>query len=64
MSQLTGLKDEVYKTNPHIKEGLRENVHREILEVPQEEILQVNSNLFKRYTERVHAQGQYFQHLL
>jgi hypothetical protein len=34
------------------------------LEVPQEELLQVNSNLFEWYRECVRIQGQYFQHLL
>jgi hypothetical protein len=58
------MKDKIYRTNPHPEEELKENIRREILEVPQEELLRVNFNLFKRYRERVHAQGHYFQHLV
>jgi hypothetical protein len=31
------MKDEVYSTNPHTKEELKENMWREILEFTQEE---------------------------
>jgi hypothetical protein len=41
------IKDKVYKTNPYTEEELKENTQREILVVLQEQLLQVNSNLFK-----------------
>jgi hypothetical protein len=43
------LKDKVCRTNPQTEEELNEKIRREILEVPQEELLRMNFNLFKRY---------------
>jgi hypothetical protein len=39
--------DKVYRTNPHTEEELKENIRRDILEVPQEELLWMNFNLLK-----------------
>jgi hypothetical protein len=50
--------------NPHTEEELKENIQREILEFPQEELLWVNLNLLKQYRECVLVQGLHFQHLL
>jgi hypothetical protein len=44
------LKDEVYKTNPHTLEELR-NICHEITAVSREELQGVNINVFHRYTE-------------
>jgi hypothetical protein len=41
------MKDKLYRTNLHTEEKLKLDKQREILEVPQEELLQVNSNLFE-----------------
>jgi hypothetical protein len=57
------LKDKVYRTNPHTEEVFKENIRRDILDVPQEE-LRVNFNLLKRYKECMRVQGHHFQHLL
>jgi hypothetical protein len=37
------------KRNPHSEEELNENILQEMLKVPQEELLHMNSNLFKWY---------------
>jgi hypothetical protein len=37
VSQSTGLKDKVYRTNPYTEKELKENTRREILELPHEE---------------------------
>jgi hypothetical protein len=59
VSQLTGLKGKVYRTNSYTEEEMKENIRREILKVPQKELLRMNSNLFKRYKESVRIQGQH-----
>jgi hypothetical protein len=47
MGQFDG--QSLHNNNPplHMEEELKENIPREILEVPQEELLCVNFNLFK-----------------
>jgi hypothetical protein len=46
--------------NPHTEEEINERHTKRNLEVPQEELLRVNSNLFKWYKECVHVEGQHF----
>jgi hypothetical protein len=53
------LKNKVYRTDSHTEEELKENIHEEILEVTQEELLWVNINLFKWYRECVHVHGPF-----
>jgi hypothetical protein len=48
---------------PHTEEELKENIRREILEVPQKEILRVNLYPFKWYIVCLLVQGHHFQHL-
>jgi hypothetical protein len=48
---------------PHTEEELKENIRKEILEIPQEELLRVNFSLFKRYRECAREQRHNFQHL-
>jgi hypothetical protein len=57
------LKDKVCKTNPYTIEELKETIQKEI-KVPHKELLQTNSNLFKRYIKCVYVHGQHFQHIL
>jgi hypothetical protein len=57
MCQLTGLKDKAYRTNPHARTELKENMWREMLAVPQEEVLWENSNLFYIENFRVGTRG-------
>jgi hypothetical protein len=45
------LKDKVHKTNPYTLEELRHNIHCEISTISGEELLRVNNNVFRRYTE-------------
>jgi hypothetical protein len=56
------LKEKVYRMNPHTEEQLKENIQKEILEVPQIELLSLSSDFFKRYRECLHVHGQHFQH--
>jgi hypothetical protein len=35
--------------NPHTEEELKENIPKDVLEVPREELFRVNFNLFKRH---------------
>jgi hypothetical protein len=63
MTQLRGLKNKVYTTNPIPKKS-ETKIYEGILEIPQEELLRVNSNPHKQYRECVHIQGQHFQNLL
>jgi hypothetical protein len=46
------------------EEEFKENVRREILYVPQKQLLLVNFNIFKEYKEFVRVHGHHFQHLL
>jgi hypothetical protein len=57
------LKDKVYSNNPTTEE-LKENIHREISNIPEEDRQKVNQNLFRRCEECLRVEGQYFQHLL
>jgi hypothetical protein len=56
------LKDKVYKSNPRAEE-LKENIHREIVNIPAEELQRTNQKPFRRCKECLHIEGQYFQHL-
>jgi hypothetical protein len=47
---------------PHMEEELQENIQREILGVPQEE-LRVNFNPLKQYRVCVREKGHHFQHV-
>jgi hypothetical protein len=40
------LKDKVYNSNPQTEEELKENIHREIADIPAEQFQMVNQNLF------------------
>jgi hypothetical protein len=43
VTQLAGLMDKVYTTNPHTEKELNENIHtKRNMEVPREELLRVN----------------------
>jgi hypothetical protein len=58
------LNDEVYRVNLHTEGELKKNIQRRILEVPEEELLRVNSDLFKRHTECIRVKGLRLQLLL
>jgi hypothetical protein len=60
---LACLKDKVYSSNPRTEE-LKENVRREIANIPAEQLQRINQNLFRRGEECVHVEGQHFQHIL
>jgi hypothetical protein len=57
------LRDKIYNSNP-CTEGLKEHIGREIGINPAEQLQGVNQNLFHRCEERLHVEGQHFQHLL
>jgi hypothetical protein len=50
------LKDKVYNSNPRTEE-LKENIHREIANIPAEQFPKVNQNLFHRCEECLHVKG-------
>jgi hypothetical protein len=58
------LKDKIYNSNPRTAEELKENIHREITNIPEEQLQRVTQNLFRRCEECLRAEGQHFQHLL
>jgi hypothetical protein len=45
-------------------EGLKQNIHREISNIPAENLQKVNQNLFCWFEEYLRVEGQHFQHLL
>jgi hypothetical protein len=57
------LKDNVCNSNPQ-KEELEENSHREIENIPAEQLQRVNHNLFRQCEGCLRVEGQHFQHLL
>jgi hypothetical protein len=57
------LKDNVYSSNPQM-EGLKENIRREMSNIPAENLEKVNRNLFRQCVECLRVEGQHFQHLL
>jgi hypothetical protein len=44
-------------------EELKENIHREIANIPAEQLQRVNQNLLRRCQEYLHVEGEPFQHL-
>jgi hypothetical protein len=57
------LKNKLYNSNPRMEE-LKENIHREIVNIPTEQVQRVNQNLFCWCKECLRVEGQHFQHLL
>jgi uncharacterized membrane protein len=55
------LKNKVYNSNPQTEE-LKENIHREIANIPAEQFQRVNQNVFHWCKEYLHVEGQHFQH--
>jgi hypothetical protein len=55
------LKDKVYNSNPRTEE-LKENIHKEIANIPAEHLEKVNQNAFRRCEECLRVEGQHFQH--
>jgi hypothetical protein len=53
------LKNKVYSSNPR-KEELKENIHREISNIPAEHLQKVKQNLFRRCEECLRIEGQHF----
>jgi hypothetical protein len=49
------LKDKVYNNNPRMEEKLKENIRREIANIPAEQLQKVNHNLFHRCEECLHV---------
>jgi hypothetical protein len=47
-----------------MEEGLKENIHRGIENIPAEQLHRVNQNLFCQCEECLHVEGQHFQYLL
>jgi hypothetical protein len=50
------LKDKVYSSNPQIEEELKENIHREISNIPRQHLQKVNQNLIRQCEECLHVQ--------
>jgi hypothetical protein len=57
------LKDKVHNSNPQMEE-LKENIHKEIVNNPAEQLQRVNQNLFCLYKKCLHVEGRHFQHFL
>jgi hypothetical protein len=57
------LKEKVYNSNPRMEE-LKENICREIENIPAEQLQRVKQNLFWRCEECLHVEAQHFQHIL
>jgi hypothetical protein len=57
------LKDKVYNSNPW-KEELKENICREIANIPAEQLQSVNQTSLTRAEECLCVEEQHFQHLL
>jgi hypothetical protein len=49
--------DKVYSSNPLTEEGLKENIRREISNIPAESLQKVNENLFNRCEECLRVEG-------
>jgi hypothetical protein len=58
------LKDKVYNSNHRTEEELKENILREIANIPAEQLRRVNQNLLRRCVECLRVEGQHFQDLL
>jgi hypothetical protein len=60
------LKDKVCNSSPQMEEELKENIHREIENIPAERLPRVKQDLFCWCEEclYVHVEGQRFQHSL
>jgi hypothetical protein len=56
------LKDKVYNSNPRTEE-LKEDIRREIANIPTEQRQRVYQNLFRRCEECLPVERQHFQHL-
>jgi hypothetical protein len=57
------LKDRVYNSNPRTEEELKENIPREIANIPAEQLQRVNQN-FCQCEEYLHLEGLHSQHFL
>jgi hypothetical protein len=57
------LKDKVYNNKPQTEEELKENICREIANIPAEQLQRVYQNFFRRCEECLHVEGQHFQDL-
>jgi hypothetical protein len=57
------LKDKVYNSNPQ-REKLKENNHKEIANIPAEQLQRINHNVFHWCEECLHVEGQRIQHLV
>jgi hypothetical protein len=57
-------KDKVCSNNPRTEEELKENIRREISNIPAVHLQKVTQNLFRRCEECLRVEGQHFQHLL
>jgi hypothetical protein len=58
------LKDNVYNSNPRTKEELKENIRKELANIPAEPLKRVNQNIFHRCNGCLRVEGHHFQHLL
>jgi hypothetical protein len=58
------LKEKVYSNHPRTEEELKENIRREISNIPAVHLQEVNQNFFHRCEECLRVEGQHFQHLL
>jgi hypothetical protein len=57
------LRDKVYISNPRTEKELKENIRKEVENIPAEQLQRVNQNLLRRCEDCLYVQGQYFQHL-
>jgi hypothetical protein len=52
-----GLEDKVYSNNPQTEKELKENIHKEISNIPAEHLQKVNQNLFRWCEECLRVRG-------
>jgi hypothetical protein len=55
------LKDKAYNSNPRTEE-LKGYISREIINIPAEQLQRVNQNLFRRFDDCLHVEGQHCQY--
>jgi hypothetical protein len=58
------LDDTGASSNPQTVEKLKENIHREILNVAAGNLQKINQNFFRRCEECLRVEGQHFAHHL
>jgi hypothetical protein len=54
------LNDKIYNSNPQTEEELKENIRREIANIPAEQLQEIHQNFFRQCEECLRVDGQHF----